>query len=46
METHILVNIGTCNGSLPDSTKPLPEPIVTYDQNFFCGIHLILGVIS
>ena len=24
---------------LPDSTKPLPEPMLTYQQ-VFCGIHL------
>ena len=28
--TQILVNIGSGNGLLPDGTKPLPEPILTY----------------
>ena len=32
MATEILVNIGSGNGLLPDSTKPLPEPMVTYHQ--------------
>ena len=27
-----LVNIGLGNGSLPDGTNPLPEPILTYQQ--------------
>ena len=30
MATQILVNIGSGNGSLPDGTKPLPEPMLTY----------------
>ena len=30
MATQILVNIGSGNGLLPDSTKPLPEPMLTY----------------
>ena len=25
-----LVNIGSGNGFLPDGTKPLPEPLLTY----------------
>ena len=29
------------NGLLPDGTKPLTEPLLTYHQRFFCGIHLI-----
>ena len=32
MATEIYVNIGTGNGLLPDGTKPLPEPMLTYDQ--------------
>ena len=32
MALRILVNIGTGNGLLPDSTKSLPEPIWTYCQ--------------
>ena len=32
MTTEILVNIGSGNGLLPDSTKPLPEPMLTYHQ--------------
>ena len=30
--TEIWVNIGSGNGLLPDGTKPLPEPILTYHQ--------------
>ena len=35
--TEIWVNIGSNNGLLPDSTKPLPEPMLPYHQ---IGIHL------
>ena len=28
----ILVNTGSGNGLLPDGTKPLPEPMLTYHQ--------------
>ena len=28
----ITVNIGSGNGLLPDGTKPLPEPMLTYHQ--------------
>ena len=27
-----LVNIGSGNGLLPDGTKPLPEPVLTYHK--------------
>ena len=30
--TEIWVNIGSGNGLLPDGTKPLPEPMLTYHQ--------------
>ena len=30
METQIWVNIGQGDGLLPDDTKPLPEPVLTY----------------
>ena len=30
MVTVILDNIGSGNGMLPDGTKPLPEPMLTY----------------
>ena len=30
--TEIWVNIGPGNGLMPDSTKPLPEPMLTYHQ--------------
>ena len=30
--TDIWINIGSGNGFLPDGTKPLPEPILIYDQ--------------
>ena len=32
MATEIWVNIGSGNGLLPDGTKPLPEPMLTYHQ--------------
>ena len=32
-----MINIGSDNGFLPDSTKPLFEPMLTY---LLCGIHL------
>ena len=32
MATYILVNIGSGNGVLHDSTKPLPEPMLTHHQ--------------
>ena len=30
--TYIWVNIGSGNGLLPDGTKPLPKPVLTYHQ--------------
>ena len=30
MASKILVNIGSGNGLVPDGTKPLPEPMLTY----------------
>ena len=30
--TWICVNIGSSNGLVPDGTKPLPEPMLTYHQ--------------
>ena len=32
MVTQIWVNIGSGNGLLPDGSKPLPEPMLTYHQ--------------
>ena len=32
MATWIYVNIGSGDGLLPDGTKPLPEPMLTYRQ--------------
>ena len=32
MELEILVNNGSGNGLLPDGTKPLPEPMLTDQQ--------------
>ena len=32
MATEIWVNIGSGNGLLPDGTKPLPEPMLTYHR--------------
>ena len=29
---EIWVNIGSGNGLVPDGTKPLPEPMLTYHQ--------------
>ena len=34
MVTYIGVNIGSGNGLLPDNTKPLHEPMLTYHQSF------------
>ena len=34
MATEIWVDIGSGNGLLPDSTKPLPEPSVKSSDNF------------
>ena len=31
-DMDIYVNINSGNGLLPDSTKPLPEPMLTYLQ--------------
>ena len=33
MATEIWVNTGSGNGLLPDSTKPLPEPMLTDHQS-------------
>ena len=32
METQNWINIGSGNGLLPDGTKPLPEPMLTYQE--------------
>ena len=32
MVSEILANSGLCDGLLLDGTKPLPEPVFTYDQ--------------
>ena len=32
MALEILVNTGSGYGLLPDGTKPLPEPMLTYHQ--------------
>ena len=32
MATYIWVNIDSGNGLLPDGTKPLPEPMLTYHK--------------
>ena len=43
MALEILVNTGSGNGLLPDGTKPLPEPMLTYHQQgsvaFIWGHH-------
>ena len=33
MATQNWVNRGSGNGLLPDGTKPLPEPMLTYNQS-------------
>ena len=38
MPSDILINTGLGNGLLPDGTKPLPEPMLSYHQ----GINEIL----
>ena len=30
--TYVWVNIGSGNGLLPEGTKPLPKPMLTYHQ--------------
>ena len=32
MASEILVNIGSGNGLVPNGTKPIPEPVLTYHQ--------------
>ena len=32
MVSEILVNFGSVNGLVPDGTKPLPEPMLTYHE--------------
>ena len=39
MTTVILINIGLCNGLLPDGTKPLPEPMLSSIR--YWHIHLM-----
>ena len=36
---HTFVNIGLGNGLLLDSTKPLPDPILTYHYFKFCFLN-------
>ena len=43
MSSEIFLNIGSGNGLLPDNTKPLPEPMLTWSVTSN-DIHL--GVIS
>ena len=40
MALEILVKTGSGNGLLPDGTKTLPEPMLTYHQLRSCDIHL------
>ena len=41
MRTEIKVNIiGSCNGLLPDGTKPLPEPMLTNHHLKSSDIHI------
>ena len=39
MVTEIWINIGSGNGLLPDGTKPLPEPMLSYLQRCFVASH-------
>ena len=32
MAPQIVINFGLCNGLVPNGTKPLPKPILTYHQ--------------
>ena len=38
--SEILVNISSDNGLLPGGTKPLPEPVLSYHQNYFVAFPL------
>ena len=40
VSTKIWVNFGSGNGLLPDGTKPLPEPMLTYHQVRFSDVYL------
>ena len=40
MASEILVNTGSGVGLLPDSTKPLPKPMLTCDQRCFVAFTL------
>ena len=42
MVSQNLVNVGSSNGLLPDGTKPLPEPVLSYNlvALSYCGICL------
>ena len=42
MATEIWVNIGSGNGLLPDGTKPLPEPMLTFHN--LSPVTFILGL--
>ena len=41
MATGIWVNIGSGNGLLPDGTKPLPEPTLTYHHWGFVSFTIL-----
>ena len=40
IKTLILVNIGSHNGLLPNNTKPVSNPMVTYDRMSSMGFNL------
>ena len=40
METEIWVNIGSGNDLLPDGTKPLPDPMLTFHNLKSSDIHI------
>ena len=46
MVSEILVNTGSCNGLLPDGTKPLPDPMLTYHLISFCDIYPKIAILQ
>ena len=46
MMPYTWVDIGSGNVLLPDGTKPLPEPMLIYYQNFSIRLRAILQVLT
>ena len=44
MTTYICVNIGAVNSLLPDDTKPLPEPMLTYNPRGYVVLTEVLKI--